>query len=68
MLKPKVFMPPMQSKFRRDWDNQDFGTGRPKPSGDGLLSFDERGGVSMPEPVRFQFGISGAGKPNKGGV
>ncbi len=55
----KYIVSPFTGPKGRGFGNQDFGTGKPHP-GDYPIG----GGVDMPAPVRFRFGMEGAGCGN----
>lgn len=50
----------------RSWKNENKGTGISKSESQSVLTvrINNQGGVEMPVPVRFQFNIPGAEKPN----
>jgi len=52
-------------KHERGWDAEDKGAGAvPKKDNDMFVcGCGNRGGVDMPAPINFGFGISGVGKP-----
>ena len=59
--KPVIVSRPAQDNGR-DWNTQDFGTGRPAPVSQSF-DWNKRGGVAMPVPFIRNFQLPGAGKP-----
>ncbi len=50
-----------------NFNNQDFGTGKPAPeSHHMLMMMGQQRGVNMPTPVKFRFAAKGAGKTDVG--